>query len=127
MSHYARGTRFEHKVRDHLMALGYSVLRAAGSKGDSKVDLVAFHPYRPMLLIQCKIDGKISVAEWNRVREVAGWYGPLCVPVLAQNGPNGQGVVYYRLTGERVSRSRSRPCEAFDPAVILRPVGMIVT
>jgi len=87
MSHYARGTRFEHKVRDHLMALGYSVLRAAGSKGDSKVDLVAFHPYRPMLLIQCKIDGKISVAEWNRVREVAGWYGPcasLCWPRTAR-------------------------------------------
>jgi len=36
-------------------------------------------------------------------------------------------VVYYRLTGERVSRSRSRPCEAFDPAAVFRPVGMIVT
>lgn len=115
MSHYAKGARFEHKVRDHLVELGYSVIRSAGSKGDAKVDLIAFHPSRPMMLIQCKTDGSISKAEWDRLREVAGWYGGLCVPVLASNGPKGRGVTYVRLTGDRVPYARSQPCEPYEP------------
>ncbi len=116
MSHYAKGTRFEHKVRDNLESLGYSVIRSAGSKGDSKVDLVAFHPAYPLMLVQCKTDGKISKAEWDRVHEVAGWYEPRAVAVLASNGPKGRGVTFTRIVGKRVPYARSQPCTPYDPA-----------
>lgn len=122
---YQKGTRFEHKVISHLAGneregiegLGYTVVRAAGSKGDSKADLIAFHPTLPILLIQCKIDGKISKAEWDRLYEVASWYPAVCVPVLASNGLKGRGVTWVRLTGERVPYARVQPCEPYAPEV----------
>lgn len=111
---YEKGTRFEGKVRDDLEALGYSVIRAAGSKGDSKIDLVAFHPEQPQLLIQCKADGKISKKEWDRVYTVSGWY-PLSVPLLAYNGVNGHGVRYTRIEGLRIPYARLQPCQEYTP------------
>lgn len=98
MSHYATGTRFEHKVRDDLGANGYEVVRAAGSKGSSKVDLIGLKPGQ-LLLIQCKRSGALGPDEWNRVYEVAGWVG--AVPLLAANGPAGRGVTYIRLDGPK--------------------------
>lgn len=113
---YAKGARFEHKVGDDLAARGYTVVRAAGSKGDAKADLIAFHPANPMMLVQCKTNGKISKAEWDRLYEVAGWYRPACVPVVASNGPNGRGVSYTLITGPRVPYARTQPCTPYDPA-----------
>lgn len=104
MSHYAKGTRFEHKVRDDLIANGYLVMRAAGSKGGTKADLVAFKPGQ-QLLIQCKTDGRITAGEWDQVVTVAGWVG--AVPILAVNGVNGRGVLYVRLLGPK-QRGRQR-------------------
>lgn len=108
MSHYAAGTRFEHKVRDHLIANGYEIMRAAGSKGSTKIDLIAIKPGE-LLLIQCKRTGLIGPAEWNRVFEVAGWVG--AVPLVAANGPRGRGVVFERLLAPKVLRSRVRPSQ----------------
>ncbi len=113
---YAKGTRFEHKVRDDLAAMGYVVVRAAGSKGNVKADLVAFHDSYPLMLVQCKTNGQISKAEWDRLYEVAGWYEPRAVAVVAANGPKGSGVTYTRITGERVPYARTQPCVAYDPA-----------
>lgn len=110
MSHYAKGTRFEHKVRDDLTDNGYLVVRAAGSKGGTKADLVAFKPGQ-LLLVQCKTDGKLPAAEWDRIVEVAGWVGG--VPLLAVNGVNGRGVVYTRLLGPKVPRARVQATEPF--------------
>jgi hypothetical protein len=107
MSHYAQGTRFEHKVRDHLAENGYEVVRAAGSKGSSKVDLIALKPGE-LLFIQCKRTGLISPAEWNRVFEVSGWVAAL--PLVASNGLLGRGVVFDLLLDRKVPRSRTRPC-----------------
>jgi Holliday junction resolvase len=115
MSHYAKGTRFEHKVRDDLAENGYEVMRAAGSKGSTKLDLIALKPGE-MLFVQCKTTGLISPAEWNRVYEVAGWVG--AVPLLASNGPRGRGVTYGRLTGVKVPRSRTRPCVPWTPDLL---------
>ncbi len=108
MSHYEAGTRFERKVIHFLIANGYEVVRAAGSKGTSKVDLVAFKPGQ-ILFIQCKRSGAIGPTEWNRVYQVSGWVG--AVPLVASNGPNGRGVVFAKLIGEKVPYSRTRPCE----------------
>ncbi|MFG2165539.1 PDDEXK family nuclease [Micromonospora chersina] len=110
MSHYAAGTRFEHKIRDDLRDNGYEVMRAAGSKGASKVDLVALKPSQ-LLFIQAKRSGALPPDEWNRIVEVAGWVG--AIPILAANGPRGRGVVYTRLLGPKTPRARVQPCEPF--------------
>jgi Holliday junction resolvase len=112
VSHYAQGTRFEHKVRDDLDDNGYEVIRAAGSKGSSKVDLIGLKPGQ-LLLVQCKRTGVLGPAEWDRVHEVAGWVG--AVPLLAANGPRGRGVTYIRLLGpkRRSVPLRNQLCEVF--------------
>jgi Holliday junction resolvase len=111
-SHYAAGTRFEHRVRDDLRAHGYSVLRAAGSKGDSKIDLVAIKPGQ-VVFIQCKRSGALGPAEWNRIVEVAGWVGAL--PVLAASGALGRGIEYTHLLGPKVAHRRSQPVSRWLP------------
>jgi hypothetical protein len=126
LNRYAKGARFEHKVMDHLVDLGYSCIRAAGSKGDTKIDIVAFKEGFPIMLIQAKTDGKISKAEWDRVLQVSQWYGHgLCVAVLAANGPKGVGVTYTRILGQRVLYARSQPCEPYLPGIVKRPTGRV--
>ncbi|MEU4772946.1 hypothetical protein [Micromonospora sp. NPDC023644] len=110
MTRYDTGRRFEWKTRDDMTANGYDVLRAAGSKGGTKIDLVGFKPGQ-LLVVQCKEDGKLGPAEWNRVHEVAGWVG--AIPLLAANGPRGRGVTYTRLLGPKIPRARTQPCEPF--------------
>ena len=110
MTEYDTGRRFEWKTRDDCKDNGYEVLRAAGSKGGTKIDLVAMKPGQ-LLFIQCKADGKLGPAEWDRVYEVAGWVG--AIPILAANGPRGRGVVYTRLLGPKIPRARTQPCEPF--------------
>lgn len=110
MTHYAAGTRFEHKAIDDLEANGYEIIRAAGSKGRTKVDIAALKPGQ-LLFVQAKRDGKLGPAEWDRVYEVAGWVG--AIPLLAANGPRGRGVVYTRLLGRKVPHARVQPCEPF--------------
>jgi hypothetical protein len=95
---YAAGTRFERKVRTDLRDNGYTVIRAAGSKGDSKVDLVALKPGQ-VLFIQCKADGTMPPAEWDRLFDVAGWVS--AYPILASNGLRGRGIRYDRLLGHK--------------------------
>jgi Holliday junction resolvase len=107
---YASGTRFEHKTRDDLISNGYDVIRAAGSKGSTKVDLVAVKP-GSLIFIQCKATGTLPPAEWDRLVEVAGWVG--AAPVLAANGPRGHGIVYTQLLGPKRPRARTQPCEPF--------------
>lgn len=109
-NHYATGTRFEHKVRDDLTENGYQVMRAAGSKGSTKLDLIALKPGQ-LLFIQAKSNGTLPPGEWDRVVEVAGWVG--AVPLLAANGPRGRGVVYTRLLGVKRRGCRIQPCEVF--------------
>jgi hypothetical protein len=112
VSHYEKGVRFERKTRTDLAENGYEVIRAAGSKGSTKIDLLAMKPGQ-QLLIQCKESGDISPAEWNRIVEVAGWYPGIAIPLLAANGPRGRGVVYTRLLGPKIPRARTQPCEPF--------------
>lgn len=108
--HYGTGRRFEWKTRDDLADNGYVVTRAAGSKGNSKIDLVAMKPGQ-LLFVQCKAGGSIPPAEWDRLVEVAGWVN--AVPILAANGPRGRGVVYTRLLGAKRRGCRIQPCEPF--------------
>lgn len=110
MTGYAVGTRFERKVSKHLEENGYALVRAAGSKGSTKADLLAFKPGQ-LLLVQCKLDGKLPAVEWDRIVEVAGWVA--AVPLLASNGPRGRGVLYQWLLGPKRPRAREQPVEPF--------------
>lgn len=110
---YATGKRFEDKVRNHLRDNGYTVIRAAGSKGDSKIDLVALKPGQA-LFVQCKADGVLPPAEWDRLHEVSSWVQALAV--LASNAPRGRGVRYDRLIGRKLRGARAQP--AMLPFVI---------
>lgn len=98
MTRYERGTRFERKVIARLRVDGYLTIRAAGSKGESKIDVIAIKRGQ-LLFCQCKIDGVLGPAEWDRVYEVAGMVG--AVPLLAANGPRGRGVEFIRLEGPK--------------------------
>jgi Holliday junction resolvase len=112
MSHYARGRSFEWKVRDDQFENGYEVVRAAGSKGSSKVDLIAMKPGE-LLFCQCKISGSLPAEEWDRLVEVAAWVG--AVPILAANGVHGRGVRYLKLLGPKRPRlqMKNQPVEVF--------------
>ena len=110
MSRYENGRRFEWATRDDLADNGYSVIRAAGSKGNAKVDLIAVKPGQ-LLFVQCKGPGALPPAEWDRLVEVAAWVG--AIPVLAAKGGRGQGIQYTRLLGRKVPRARTQPCVPF--------------
>lgn len=104
---YSQGRSFEWKVRADLEANGYEVVRAAGSKGGTKADLLAFKPGQ-LLMVQAKRSGALPAAEWDRLVEVAAWITE-AVPVLAANGPNGRGVIYTHLLAPKVPRARLQP------------------
>lgn len=109
MTNYAAGTRFEHRVRDHLTANGYQVVRSAGSK--TKIDLIALKPGQ-VLLIQCKRNGALPPAEWNALVTLAAVL-PGLIPVLAYAGPLGRGLHLTELTGPKTPRARTQPCRPF--------------
>lgn len=111
---YAKGVRFEHKVITDLESRGYETLRAAGSKGRTKIDVLALKPGGPVLMIQCKSDGKISKMEWDTIYKVSGWV-PSAVAVVALNGPKGRGVTYMALTGEKIHYGREQPAHEITP------------
>lgn len=119
-SKYQKGTRFEHKVRDDLESRGYMVVRAAGSKGATKIDLIAFKIGVPMMLIQAKTGtAQITKIEWDMIFSISEWYRGVSVPVVAENGPKGRGVTYSRITGKRVKFARVQPCQPYDPGPVL--------
>ncbi len=100
MTNYARGSKFEYKVRDALKAQGaIYVCRSAGSHGP--VDLIAVFPAvwhglvsgdrRTWAFVQAKRDGRISKADRWALVELAAQCG--AVPVLAKAGPRGTPVV----------------------------------
>jgi Holliday junction resolvase len=107
---YKQGRGFEWKVRNDLEENGYAVVRAAGSKGKTKIDLIALKPGQA-LFIQAKRDGTLPPGEWDRLVDVASWVG--AIPILAVNGPHGRGVVYTLLLGRKRRGHRIQPCEPF--------------
>lgn len=98
MSNYSRGANFERAVVKHLEKRGYLAFRCAGSKGNSKVDVVAFAPkpefyfsaknFYPVygcdgdnILIQCKLSGAIFKSEREILINAAERFD--CIPILA--------------------------------------------
>jgi hypothetical protein len=101
MTHYANGRSFEYRVMEDLARSGWESVRAAGSKGGTKADIVALHPKGLIMLIQCKTNGIISAEEWNRIFEVASWAYPMTLAVIADRPARGK-IGYHLITGTRV-------------------------
>jgi len=69
---YRAGLVLEHATRHDLEADGYYVIRSAGSKGAA--DLVAIKPGE-LLLVQCKLDGKMTPLERHDLSVLADRLG----------------------------------------------------
>lgn len=67
MNNYRRGADFERRVQSYFQNRDYFVIRSAGSH--SPIDLVALKAGE-VKLIQCKIDGVLSVAERQQLQEL---------------------------------------------------------
>ncbi len=113
MTHYANGRSFEYKVMEDLERSGWVSVRAAGSKGSTKADIVAFHPSGIVGMIQCKTNGIISAEEWNRLHEIALW-SPNTIALIADRPSRGK-IGYWLITGERVPYKPSMNRIAFSP------------
>lgn len=109
MSKYRNGRAFEYKVRDALKARGYFVLRSAGSK--SPVDLAALS-HTGILLVQCKRSGKLGIAEWNRLYELAESVNAM--PLMAEAAYRGS-VIFWRLVEGKDGSRRNQPMEPYRP------------
>jgi Holliday junction resolvase len=64
-----RGDYHEHRTRDALEALGWTVTRAAGSLGPA--DLVALRAGDKPLLVSCKLSGRIDPGEREQLHTTA--------------------------------------------------------
>lgn len=100
---YRSGRQFEYRVRDHLRALGYFVLRSPASR--SPIDLVAIRPGE-VLFVQCKRSGALPPHEWNALFDLALSVGAL--PVLAET-PTSFGVACWRLTARKGNARAPQP------------------
>lgn len=72
MTQYRRGADFERKTKKEWEANGWFVVRSAGSKGP--VDLVAIQRgvgESDVVLIQCKISGRISPGKFIELSNLA--------------------------------------------------------
>lgn len=111
-TNYSRGYSFERSVVKELEARGYSVVRSAGSH--KPADIVAMLD-GSALCVQCKRDGRLLPAEWNKFWdwcEVAG-----ATPILASKGPRGSGIIYSRLTSRKDGKGR-QPLESWTPQTL---------
>lgn len=125
---YNQGRQFETKTAGFLADAGMAVVRAAGSKGAGKMDLVAFAPDGRVMIIQCKATGAISPGEWNRLVEVATWSAGgqlphpqwrVTVPLVAMRGERAKAGQpwtprFMRLAEPKVPRSRTFPWKVYD-------------
>ncbi len=99
MTGYSRGTALENRFVHHLETNGYAVIRAAGSKGSTKADLIAIKP-RQALLVQVKRGRVPSAPDWNRLVEVAGMLTD-GIAIFGTVDRRGR-LVMFRLTGPKV-------------------------
>lgn len=95
-TNYARGRAFEYRVKEHLEALGYRVIRSAGSH--SPVDLVAFGRGR-WLFVQCKRDGKLADEEARWLKSWGSFSGAW---VILASMPGRTGIGFTRWVENRL-------------------------
>lgn len=106
---YRLGRAFEYRVRDHLKAAGYFVMRSPQSK--TPVDLLAVAA-GIALFVQCKRGGLIGVQEWNSLYNLARKVS--AKPILAMMDPKrAQGVSLFEMTDKKDGTKRAQPMVPF--------------
>ena len=114
MSGATRGIYLERRVSEDLAKLGWFTIRAAGSHGVA--DVVAIRRGQ-VVLVQCKTDGQIRGAEWNRLYDLGETLG--AVPVVAQYATaTHRRIVYVHVTGHHKDRSREWPHHEWLPPLV---------
>jgi Holliday junction resolvase len=92
MTRYSRGADFERKVKKHLERHGWSVTRAAGSRGPWDLDAKAPGPV--CAYIQCKRDAKLS--KQDRSKLILHCLAFDIVPIMAYKDADGE-IAYLEL------------------------------
>ena len=105
---YQNGAAFERQCKKDLEAMGYCVVRSAGSH--SPADLVAMNRNRVTLGIQCKRNGRLDPEEWNGFFDWCHLAG--IAPVLAEKVRGG--IKYHVITGEKTG-SGKQPMQVWEP------------
>jgi len=100
-TNYQRGADFERRCAKELEGKGFAVVRSAGSH--KPADLVAMLG-GIVVCVQCKSDGRLGPEEWNDFWDWCERAG--AVPVMAEKGPRGAGVIWRELTGRKGGRGR---------------------
>jgi len=90
---YRAGLVLEHATRTVLEADGYYVIRSAGSKGAA--DLVAIKPGE-VLLVQCKLDGKMPPYERLAYGQLADRLGVVSLVAYWHKEGNAARTVRFR-------------------------------
>lgn len=104
----ARGLNAERRVRDHLTADGYWVVKVAGSLGPA--DLLALKPGQT-LLVQVKTESRtgrkahIPPDEWNTLLTAAQQVGG--TPIIAIKG--FRRLDYHQIIGPKTAPTRTPP------------------
>lgn len=107
-----RGDYLERQTKAALTALGWVVIRAAGSYGEA--DLVALRWDKQPLLISCKTTGNIPPAERREIRQAAEMGGAR--PLLATRLKRGWVTLY---------RIREGPERVLDDEIKVPPRARI--
>lgn len=108
---YARGRAFELRVRKHLEALGWLVVRTPLSRGP--FDLIAVNRGE-VLLIQCKGGGgNIPPHDWNRLVDVGERAGAVCLLATRRK----RRLAFFRLVDWKISLGR----QPMIPVIIGEP------
>ena len=88
---YREGYLLENKVKKYLESFGYIVFRQAKS---SFPDLIAITQGGRILLIECKVNGRISKKELERAYELHCKTGATFVLAYNDGGKIGLEVIY---------------------------------
>ena len=107
MTNYSKGADFERKCLKALHELGWGACRSAGSHG--LVDVVAWFGHT-VLMVQCKINGRLDPGEWNELFNEAKETG--AVPILAMRA-SGK-IVWRRLLTEKIPGCRLKNYSEID-------------
>lgn len=98
-TNYRRGYDFERRVRKDMDDRGYIAIRSPSSKTPADVYCIGVGK---VLFIQCKRNGVLNPAEWNKFLAYCESVG--ATPILAMTGKGGRGIVYKLITGYKEAR-----------------------
>lgn len=102
MTAYTKGRAFEYRVRNDFAAGGYLVTRSPQSR--SPWDLIVIGR-ELVLLVQCKVNGKISATDWNILFNLAESVGARAMLACRVK----RKLVYYELLDLRNGLRGHRP------------------